>query len=99
MARIVRTEVRKRGFLGKIIKFTFIAFNLLMALFLFVGVGGLSEGAQKLQSDAEMAGYGIGAAIGIGGLIFLWVAGDIILGLFVLLTRGKKTIIDEEVSA
>lgn len=99
MSRIVRTEVRKRGFFGKLIKYTFIAFNLLMLMFMIMGIDGLSEGARDLQSDAEKAGYGIGAAIGLGALLMIWALGDIILGLLVILTRGKTIIIEEEVSA
>lgn len=99
MSRIVRTEVRKRGFFGKLIKYAFIAFNLLMIVFFIMGIDGLSEGAKDLQSDAEKAGYGLGAALGMGALLLIWALGDIILGLLVILTRGKTTIIEEHVSA
>ncbi|RWC22415.1 MAG: hypothetical protein E5V25_02760 [Mesorhizobium sp.] len=48
-------------------------------------------------SQAEKAGGAIGAAIGTSMLVFFWVAGDIILGLFTLMTRGKKILITEDV--
>lgn len=95
MSRIVRTEVRKRGFFGKLVKLAFIAFNILMAVWVFGGLATLSDGAANLSNDYERAGFGAGAVMGMGALVFLWAAGDVILGLFVLFTRGKKTIIEE----
>jgi uncharacterized membrane protein len=46
-------------------------------------------------SSAEQAGTAIGGAIGMSMVIGLWAFGDIVLGIFVLLTRGKKIIIEE----
>lgn len=69
MATIQR-EIRKRGFFGKLIKFTFIAFNLLMAFWVvsyWVSVGDLMAGA---GSDAARAGGAVGATIGTGMLLF-----------------------------
>ena len=42
---------------------------------------------------AEGAGAAIGATIGTGMILFVWVGGTIILGLFVLLTRRTKAIL------
>lgn len=79
-----------RSMMGQVIKWTFIAFNILMVWWLFRGVGGAAvEGTATAASDAERAGVAIGTAIGASLVIFLWVAGDIILGLFVFLTRPK----------
>jgi hypothetical protein len=93
---VVRREVSDRTVIGKIIKYLFIAFNILMAIILITGSMGAAEGMQKTASDAEVAGAAIGTAIGVGSILFLWVVGDIILGLFVLFTRRKKTIEVEE---
>ncbi|MGX9178109.1 hypothetical protein [Mesorhizobium sp. BHbdii] len=71
----------------------FIIFNILMVLWLFSywsKIGGMLD-------QTEKAGGAIGAAIGTGMLVFFWVAGDIILGLFTLMTRGKKILITEDV--
>jgi hypothetical protein len=46
----------------------------------------------NISSDAERNGAVIGTAMGIGLLITLWVIGDIIIGLLVMFTRGKKII-------
>jgi len=93
---IVRTEKRERSVLGKVIKGIFVAFNLLMALWL---VGGLHS-ASKIQtfSAAEQIGAGIGVTIGVTVLLILWAIGDLILGVLVLVTRGNKVIIEESAS-
>ena len=96
MTTIIRKEVRKRGFLGWIFLLLFIAFNLLMLAWL-VGYWSMLGGMQP-GSDAEEAGRAIGGAIGSGMLLTVWALGDIILGLFVLLSRGRKTIIEETVA-
>lgn len=86
----VQLRKPKRGFFGNVVKWTFILFNVLMPLLLFAGFDMASE---KINSDtlseAGKAGTVIGAGITSGLTIGLWVFGDIILGLFVLLTRPK----------
>lgn len=80
----------KRGFFGKIIKWLFILFNLLMLFWLisyFVQLGELSSG---LTSDAERAGAAIGGTMGTSVILMIWAIGDIILGLLVLFTRPRK---------
>lgn len=94
MAQTIRTETRKRGFFGWIIKILFIAFNLLMLAWLFAGLDIGSEGIDATASEAERAGATIGATVAIGMILTFWVLGDIILGLLVLLTRGKKVIVE-----
>jgi hypothetical protein len=91
---VIQREVRKRGFFGIIFKWLFILFNLLMAVWLFAYWAQL--GGMKTASDAERVGQAIGGTIGTGMLLFFWVAGAIILGLFTLLTRGKVYLIAEE---
>lgn len=78
------------AYLGQPLKFLFIAFNLLMLLWLstyWKDVGGMVDNG----SDAERAGAAIGATLGTGMLMALWGFGDIILGLLVLFTRPKGT--------
>jgi hypothetical protein len=43
-------------------------------------------------SEAERAGTALGATIGLGMVIGIWMCGAVILGLLVLLTPGKKII-------
>lgn len=85
----VQLRKPKRGFFGKIIKYSFILFNLFMAWWLIVGMGAASETIQSASSSAEQAGAAIGTGIGAAMIIGLWGFGDIILGLFVILTRPK----------
>lgn len=85
----VQLRKPKRGFFGKLIKWSFIVFNILMIFWLFSYFGSVGEITNATGSDAGKAGAAIGGAIGTGMLLSVWVFGDIILGLFVLLTRPK----------
>lgn len=80
----------KRGFFGKLIKWSFVAFNIIMALWIFGGIQNASEGMVGM-SEAEQAGATIGTGIGVALLLVVWVIGDIILGLLVLFTRPKSS--------
>jgi len=60
-----------------------------MGWWLIAGVGAASKAIQAAGSSAEQAGTAIGTGIGAAMIISLWVCGDIILGLFVILTRPK----------
>ena len=93
--RIIRTEKNVRGPFGKIVKWTFILFNVAMLCWLVSYCATIGESMNSAGSDAEQAGTAIGGTLGVGLLIFVWGFGDIILGLFVLLTRGKKVIVEE----
>ncbi|MDR5887575.1 hypothetical protein [Vreelandella janggokensis] len=80
----------KRGFFGKIFKWTFILFNILMVIWMFAylgEIGGMMDGATDEYSEA---GTAIGGTLGVGMLLTFWVFGDVILGLFVLFTRPKS---------
>lgn len=97
----VRREVSDRTLMGKIFKYAFIAFNVLM-LFAFLkecaasSEGITNAGMSAEYPDAATAGATIGAGLAMGTLLFLWLVGDVILGLFVLFTRRKKIIeVDE----
>lgn len=96
MTKIVRREIRKRGFFGWIFLLIFLGFNALMALWLisyWVQLGEMSAPTQ-----AEQAGKAIGGTIASTMLLGLWAAGSVITGLLALLTRGSKTIIEETVT-
>lgn len=80
----------RRGFFGKLIKWSFIAFNLLMLIWLVTGMNAATKGIEALDG-AERAGAAVGTTIGAALILGIWVVGDIILGLFVLFTRPKAT--------
>ncbi|MDI6837463.1 MAG: hypothetical protein QMD99_17360 [Rhizobiaceae bacterium] len=96
MAKIIRKETRKRGIFGWLFLLLFIGFNLLMIAWLVNYWSILSDVSSA--SEAEFVGRAIGGTIGSGMLITLWALGDIILGSFVLLTRGRKVIVEETVA-
>lgn len=79
----------KRGIFGKLFKWGFISFNILMILWIISAGGITAEHAQGAATDAEKAGVAIGAGIGFMMIFAIWVIGDIILGMFVLFTRPK----------
>ncbi len=84
-------QLRKptRGFFGKLMKWGFICFNIVMTAWL---VGGMSKAAETMDgmSGAESVGGAIGTGLGVAIIISIWVFGDVVLGLFVLFTRPKS---------
>jgi hypothetical protein len=90
---VIRTEKRQRSGLGKVIKWTFIGYNVFCAVWLATGLSAVTS--IKTHSIAEQVGAGIGASIGFAAVVATWVAGSILLGILVLLTRGDKVIVEE----
>lgn len=97
MARIVMTETRQRGFFGKVFKWLFIIFNVLMGIWLVAYWVTIGQMVSDLKSTAEQAGGTIGATIGTGALIIFWAAGAAIIGGLSFATRGKKITTQETV--
>jgi hypothetical protein len=95
MATVIRKEKYQRGPFGTLVKWVFIAFNLLMLVCLISGLNSVSGIAT--HSEAERIGRDIGATIGVSMVLTLWIMGDIILGVAVLLTRGDKVIVEETI--
>jgi hypothetical protein len=95
MAKIIRREIRKRGFFGQLFKWAFILFNLAMGWWLFSYWATLGGHLNKAADEYSRAGAFIGGTIGTGLILFFWLAGTVIIGLFALLTRGKVTIVEE----
>ncbi|HEX5775924.1 MAG TPA: hypothetical protein VFX95_04505 [Caulobacteraceae bacterium] len=93
MTQIVTVEKSTRGPLGKLAKWLFIIFNGLMALWFVIGLGAASETVATADSEAEQAGAAIGTVLGAGMIMFVWLCGAVILGLFALLTRGQRTVV------
>ncbi|WMX17553.1 hypothetical protein [Aureispira sp. CCB-E] len=56
---------------------------------IITGIGVAVQTTQSYSSEAEQAGATIGSGLGIMLLLFIWGIGDLILGLFVFLTRAK----------
>jgi hypothetical protein len=97
MATVIRKETRKRGFFGKLFKFIFIAFNVVMAIWFFGAlftVGGQVAGE---ANQYKQAGGAVGMALGMGFVGMIWAAGAAIFGTMALATRGAKVIVEETV--
>ena len=94
MAKIIRREIRKRGFFGWVFLLIFLIFNALMAAWL-IRYWGLTSDHLTSGSEAGRTGAAIGAAMGTGVIFFFWATGAVITGLLALLTRGRKTYIEE----
>jgi hypothetical protein len=84
-------QLRKavRSFFGKLVKWGFICFNILMIIWMIGGVGSATKNMDAMN-QTEKAGAAIGTGIGAMLIAVIWVLGDIILGLFVLFTRPKS---------
>ena len=66
-----------RTFFGKLIKFLFILFNILMIVWMF-------------GATTSYSGPALGRGAAIVFIMFMWVLGDIIIGLLFLFTRPSK---------
>ena len=97
MSTVIRTEKYQRGPVGHVVKWLFIAFNVFMFLWLVSAIGAVSQ--LMPESDGARLGAAIGAAMGFSVLLSVWLMGDLILGLFVILTRGDKVVVEERVEA
>jgi hypothetical protein len=99
MAEIVTRkmiEKRRRGFFGWIFLTIFWLSNAFMAAWLAATLSRWGTMAQPI-SDAQKAGAGLGMAMGLGVIFSIWAGVAAVTGLFVLMTRGRKEIIEVEV--
>lgn len=92
----VQREVSDRTAFGKLVKWLFIGFNVLMLVWMIGSCAAVSDVSAQAVNDAERAGAAIGAGLGMTFLLLIWGLGDIILGMFVLFTRRRKLITIEE---
>ena len=92
----VQREVSDRTVFGKLVKWLFIGFNILMLIWMVTSCAAVGQVSSEAVNDAERAGAAIGAGLGMTFLLVIWGFGDIILGMFVLFTRRKKLITVEE---
>jgi hypothetical protein len=71
----------------------FWGFNAVMAFWLF----GYWSSISPVSGDAAKAGQAVGVTLATGMVLFFWAAGALITGLFVMLTRGRRTYIEEHI--
>jgi hypothetical protein len=94
MAKLIRKVIRKRGFFGWIFLIIFLGFNALMIGWL-ISYWNVIGASVSSGSEAVRTGSAIGATIGTGVIFFFWMAGAVITGLLAVVTRGRKTYIEE----
>jgi len=73
-------EKESRGLVGTIFKWMFIAFNVMMAIMVYMSMGHTEESNTAVQ---------VGAGMGISMLGMMWAAGFVVLGAFTYFTRAK----------
>ena len=85
-------ELRKpqRSAIGKVFKYLFIGFNLLMVYWLVAGVGAAAESTSNATSEATKAGGAIGTGLGALMILVFWFFGDVIVGALVFFTRANR---------
>lgn len=88
----MNTELKKpeRTIFGKIVKWSFIGFNLLMLYWFVAGMAGASASIDTATSEAEKAGATIGTGLGAMMIIFVWCFGTVILGTLTYFTKAKN---------
>ena len=96
MARLVTTEIRRRGFFGKLFKFIFVLFNLAMGAWVIAYWWTVGSGMNANDSGAAQVGSVLGVGLGTGILLVFWLVGAGILGSLALVTRGRKILVQEE---
>ncbi len=87
-------EVRgKLGFFGKVCRVLFWGWQALMVYWFLQYTHDVAPVVQSAITEAEKAGAGIGVGFAWAMILFFWLAGSVILGLFVLFTRGPKMLV------
>jgi hypothetical protein len=84
----------KRGIFGNFVKYTFIAFNAFMVFWMVTETYNGAKDISKMVSGPEQTGSFVGLVIFWAIILFILAFGDMMLGLFLMLTRGKKIIHD-----
>jgi hypothetical protein len=87
---------KRLGFLPpwRIMTYVVLLFNLIMLIWVIAGAAsgsGQPSDCGTLDAQTCNDAQNVGTAIGVGLLIGLWVAGDIILGILWLVTNRKKS--------
>ena len=65
-----KVEKNQRSLFGKIVKYTFIGFNILMLVWFIGGMVSASKGIENATTEAEQAGATIGTGLGAIFIIF-----------------------------
>jgi hypothetical protein len=94
---LVRTETHRRGPIGWVAKGLFVAWNSLMFVWLASSMR-VWSGVDQPATEAGKAGFAIGVGISLFTILVFWALGSVVLGLLSYFTRGKKVIVESEIS-
>ena len=92
MARIVHFH---RGVVGWFFEILFYLFNLAMLIAIISVVVQSGDILAAAETALARGLVGFGAATKVLVLLLAWLAGDVILGFFTLITRGRKAALEE----
>jgi len=92
MTRIVHF---RRGPVGWFFEIVFYLFNLIMVVGIIVLIARSGDIVAAAETELARGLAGFGAATKLLVLLVLWVAGDVILGLLTVISRGRKASIEE----
>ena len=76
-----QSQEESRGLMGTSFKWMFIAFNIMMAIIVYMSTGSSEDSSSVVKFLSGM---------GLTMLISMWVMGDIVLGAFTYFTRAKN---------
>lgn len=94
----LQIEKRQRGPFGWIVAIVFWGFNTIMIYYIFSVFDVGADYYSNASDGADQAGFALGTGFAIYILGSIWFTGTIILGIMMVLTRGKKIISTKAVS-
>lgn len=90
-------EVKGRlGVFGWISRILFWGWQIIMLAWAYGFTSQAATIVSESQSEAYKAGASVGVFIGWGLILFFWVGGSVILGLFALMTRPARMLVQAE---
>jgi hypothetical protein len=92
MTRIVHFH---RGVVGWVFELAFYLFNLIMAIAIISLIWRSGDILAAAETELAKGLAGFGAATKLFILLFVWMAGDLILGSLTVITRRRKALIEE----
>jgi len=87
----------RRGPAGWVFEILFYLFNLIMAVALISGLSRSADILAGAETELARGAAGFGAATRVFMLLFVWMAGDVILGSLTLIARRRSGPIEEGV--
>ena len=94
--RVTQIEKRRRGPFGWFVAILFYGFNAIMVVLMVGGWASVGTMVEQGYDDLSVAAAGFAGVVGTAALLWMWLFGAIILGIMMLLTRGKKVILTRD---